>query len=172
MKGFTLIEVMVGVVILLLLILAAFAVMDVGRGAWFTGDVSVALRQEVIKAFARMERELNGTRPAQISLRIGTSSPSLTFEIPQDINGDGTILDAQGNVEWSGNIVYALNGSNQITRTASGKTSVLANNIVNLQFSRPASPVNLLQIDITAQKVSSTGRTVQDAGQIIIKMRN
>jgi len=172
MKGFTLIEVLFGVAIFLILILAIFAVMNVGIGAWFTGDVSVELRQEIIMAFTAMEKELKETRPAQISLTIGTSSPSLTFKIPQDNNNDGTILDSFGNIEWSGNITYALNGANEITRTASGVTSVLAHNVVNLQFSRPTSPVNLLQIDITARKVSAQGKTVQDAGQIMIKMRN
>ena len=172
MKGFTLIEVLFGVAIFLILILAIFAVMNVGIGAWFTGDVSVELRQEIIRAFTAMEKELKETRPAQISLTIGTSSPSLTFKIPQDNNNDGTILDSFGNIEWSGNITYALNGANEITRTASGVTSVLAHNVVNLQFSRPTSPVNLLQIDITARKVSAQGKTVQDAGQIMIKMRN
>jgi len=172
MKGFTLIEIIFGVGIFLILILAIFAVMNVGVGAWFTGDVSVQLRQEIIKAFTKMEKELKETRPAQVSLTIGTSSSSLTFKIPQDNNGDGTILDSFGNIEWSGDITYALNGANEITRTASGVTSVLARNVVNLQFTRPTSPVNLLQIDITAQKVSAQGRTIQDTGQIMIKMRN
>lgn len=172
LTGFTFIEIIFAVGIFLLLILAIFAVMDVGRGAWFTGDVSVELRQEIIKAFMTMERELKQTRPAEISLTIGTSSSSLTFKIPQDNNNDGTILGSFGNIEWSGNITYTLNGANEITRTASGVTSVLARNIVNLQFSRPTSPVNLLQIDITARKVSVQGRTVEDTGQIMIKMRN
>lgn len=172
MKGFTLIEVIVSVSIFLVLILAVFNVMDVGRSAWFSADVSVELRQEIIKALMAMEKELKETRPAQISLGIGTSSSSLTFKIPQDNNGDGTILDSLGNVEWSGNIVYALNASNQIIRTALGVTSILANNIVNLQFSRPTSPLQLLQIDITAQKVSAMGVSIQDSGQIMIKMRN
>lgn len=165
-------EIIFAVAIFLLLILAIFAVMDVGRGAWFIGDVSVQLRQDIIRALTTMERELKETRPAEISLTIGASSSSLTFKIPQDNNNDGTILDSLGNIEWSGNITYALNGANEITRTASGVTSVLARNIVNLQFSRPTSPVNLLQIDITARKVSVQRRTVEDTGQITIKMRN
>lgn len=165
-------EIIVAVAIFLLLVFAIFAMMNVGRGAWFTGDVTVQLRQEIIRAFTTMERELKETRPAKISLTIGSSSSSLTFKIPQDNNGDGTILDSFGNIEWSGDITYALNGANEITRTALGLTSVLARNIITLQFSRPTSPVNILQIDITAQKVSVQGRTGQDTGKITIKMRN
>ena len=172
MKGFTLVEILVSTVILTILILAAFQVMETGRSSWFTGDVSVQLRQEIIKTFMRMERELKETRASQISLGSGASSSSLTFRIPQDNNGDGTILDAFGNVEWSGNITYAVNGSNQITRTASGLTTIIANNVINLQFTRPISPVNILRIDITVQKTSALGRIMQDTGQIMIKMRN
>lgn len=175
MKGFTLIEIIFGVGIFLILVLAIFAVMNVGIGAWFSSDVSVQLRQEIIKAFTKMEKELKETRPAsaQIDLGIDSSSHSLRFKIPQDGGDpDDTILNPSGNIEWSDWIKYELNGANEITRTASGVTSVLARNVVNLQFTRPASPVNILQIDITARKVSAQRRTIQDVGQITIKMRN
>jgi prepilin-type N-terminal cleavage/methylation domain-containing protein len=172
MKGFTLVEILVAVSIFLILVLAVFAVMDVGRGAWITGNASVELRQEIIKAFMRMESELKETRPAQIDLPIDSSNPSLTFRVPQDNDGDLTILNSAGNVEWSGNITYALNAFNQITRTASGVTTIIANNILALVFTRPASPDDLLQIDINAQKVSATGKVTRDSGQITIKMRN
>jgi len=172
MKGFTLVEILIAVSIFLILIFALFAVMDVGRGIWFTGDVSVELRQEIIKAFMTMEKELKETRPAQISLTSGSSSSSLTFKIPQDNDGDGTILNSAGNIEWSGDITYTLNANNQITRVASGVTTIIANNILTLLFTRPSSPDDLLRIDITARKVSAIGRVGQDSGQIIIKMRN
>jgi len=172
MKGFSLVEILVSVSILLILIFALFAVMEVGRNSWFTGDTSVQLRQEIIKAFMTMERELKETRPAQISLTAGSSGSSLTFKIPQDNNGDGTILDSLGNVEWSGDITYALDGSGQIIRTASGATVILTQDITSLQFTRPSSPPDILQIDITAQKASDQGRQMQDSGQLIVKMRN
>lgn len=172
MKGFTLLEILVAVSIFTLLILAIFGIMDLGRASWFTGSAAVEVHQEIIKPFMTMEKELRKTSPGQVSLTSGTSGSSFTFKIPQDINGDGTVLDASGNIEWSANITYALNSSNQITRTASGAASVLANNISSLQFTRPASSVDIIQIDITARKTSVTGRQFQETGQIIIKMRN
>jgi len=172
MKGFTLVEILVAVGVFTILILVVFQVMDIGRSSWFIGTVSIELRQEIIRAFMRMERELKETRPAQTNLTSGTSSSSLTFRMPQDNNDDGTILDSLGNIEWSGDITYALNGSSQITRTASGATAILANNVVSLQFTRPASPVNILQIDITVRKTTVVGPQMQDTGQIMIKMRN
>ena len=172
MRAFSLVEVLVSLIIVSILVFALFSVMDVGSNSWFSADASVQLRQEIIKVFMTMERELKETRPAQINLTSGSSSSSLTFKIPQDNDGDSTILDASGNVEWSGNIVYALNGSGQIIRTASGSSSILAQNIASLQFSRPSSALDIIQIDITAQKNSDQGRLMQDAGQIIVKMRN
>jgi prepilin-type N-terminal cleavage/methylation domain-containing protein len=172
MRGFTLLEILTAVSIFTLLALAIFAVMDLGRASWFTGSASVEAHQEMIKSFMIMEKEIRETRPAEISLTSGTSAPSITLKIPQDIDADGDVLDASGNIEWSGNITYALNSSNQITRTAPGAVSVLANNIISLQFTRPVSSIDIVQVDVTARKTSVTGRQFQETGQIVIKMRN
>lgn len=172
MKGFTLLEILVALSIFTFLILAIFGVMDLGRASWITGSAAVEVHQEIIKSFMTMEKELRETSPGRISLTSGTSGPSITFQAPQDIDGDGDVLDASGNIEWSGGITYALNPFNQITRDVSGATSVLANNIVNLQFTRPVSSFNIIQIDMTARKISVIRRQFQETGQIIIKMRN
>ena len=172
MRGFTLLETLTAVSIFTLLSLAIFAVMDLGRASWFTGSASVEVHQEMIKSFMIMEKEIRETRPAEISLTSGTSGQFITLKIPQDIDADGDVLDASGNIEWSGNITYALNSSNQITRTVSGASSVIANNIISLQFTRPVSSVDIVQVDVTARKTSVTGRQFQETGQIVIKMRN
>jgi len=183
-KGFTIIEVLVSAVVISLLILAAFAVLDVGRGSWFNSDVRTELRKEIIRAFMAMERELRETRPvsggpsARISLNYGETSSSISFQIPQDIDGDGMILDVLGEIEWSGNITYSLNGNNEIIRTAPNGTTVLAatRSITGLEFSRHRAPDDLpndlLIINITAQRVSIIGRLAIETGQLIVRMRN
>ena len=172
MKGFTITEILIATCIFLVLVLALFQSLDISRSLWFTDEVSVELRREIIKTFTSMERELQGARPALTNLASGTSSANLTFSVPQDNDGDGTILDATGNIEWSPQITYALNGSHQITRTTSGNTTIIANNISTLLFTRPLSPVNIMQIDITATKNTAFGRQIQDIGEISIEMRN
>jgi len=171
-RGFTLVEILVASAIFSILLLAVFMVMDAGRTSWLTGDALVELRQEVVKAFTIMEQEMKEIRPGDLGLAIGASSNSLTFRVTQDNDADGTVLDSLANIEWSGNIVYSLNGASQIIRTAGGASSILANNIIVLQFSRPVGSTNLLQVDITAQKMTGNRRLVQDTGQIVIKMRN
>jgi prepilin-type N-terminal cleavage/methylation domain-containing protein len=182
MKGFTLLEVLIATGIMAILAISLFAVMEVGRGSWYTGDVSAELRQEIIKAFMTMERELKETRAAsaQLSLNYENSANVLSFRVPEDsADLDDTVLDVVGHVEWSDNITYALNGSGQIIRTHLGVTTILANNITNLLFSRvsppppdPELPLNILEIYITAGRMSPLGRQIQETGQINIKMRN
>ncbi len=172
MKGYTIVEILISTVILVALMFGAFQIMDVGRFSWLSGDASVEIRQDIIKAFMWMERELKETTSGQVNLGSGASSASLTFNVPQDNDADGTVLNSTGNIEWSEDITYALNGSGEITRTAAGVTTVIARNTIDLQFSRPVSPVDILQIDITVSKNFSVGKTIQDNGQLIIKMRN
>ncbi len=177
-KGFTLVEVLLSAAVISILVLASFSVLEVGQGAWFSGDVHAELRKEIIRAFMAMERELSPTRPAQQSVPFGESRTAITFKIPQDSNdADTTILDSFGYIEWSGNISYALDGSNQIIRTdPAGATQVLARYMTSLQFSRfrnnPALPQDLLIINLTAQKTSSVGKVASETGQLIIRMRN
>ncbi len=172
MKGFTIVEALVSTTILLILVLVGFSMLDIGKGAWFTGSQESDLSEDLNRAMLVMGKELKNTRPSQISLGAGSTSSSLTFRLPQDNNSDGTNLDASGSVEWSTPIVYALNGSRQITRTYAGQSRILANNVSSLLFSRSATELNLLNIDVTVSKSSQIGRTLQQSAQITIKMRN
>ncbi|MDD4899687.1 MAG: hypothetical protein PHT31_03535 [Candidatus Omnitrophica bacterium] len=172
MRGFTITEILIAACIFLVLVLSLFQSLDISRSLWFNDEVSVELRREIIKTFTNMERELKETRPALTNLASGTSSATLTFCVPQDNDGDETILNSFGDIEWSPQITYALNDSHQITRTVSGNTTIVANNVSDLLFTRPLSPVNIIQVDITASKNSAFGRQIQDAGQITVEMRN
>jgi prepilin-type N-terminal cleavage/methylation domain-containing protein len=173
MKGLSLIEVLVSVSIFLILVAAVFLVMNIGSGAWFSGGTAAELRQQIIRAFMVMEKELKETSPAHCGLSSGTSSYSLVFELPEDVDQDGTILDSSGFVEFSGNsTTYALDGAGRITRTLSGVTTILANDINSLEFTRPDTPIDAIEIDITAEKKAGNGRVVQESGHIQVKMRN
>jgi len=178
MKGFTLLETLISCVILSALVFTVFQTMYISRESWATGGTTLELRQEIIKTFIKMEKELKETQPAKTDLASGDSSPSLTFRIPVKDGNNNIILNAGAQVTWPNpdrTITYALNGAKQITRTDSQDPThptVLANDISDLEFSRPISPVNILQIDLTVNKTSDTGRQFADSGQIKIKMRN
>jgi type II secretory pathway component PulJ len=171
-KGITILEMFIAISILLLLISSAFSLLTRSRDTWLTGEARIALRQELMKTVVQMEKELKQTRPSKINLSIASSSSSISFKTPQDNDNDTTVLDSSGNVEWSGNITYLRNNANQLVRNMSGTASILANNISALQFTRPSSPDDILQINITARKTTATQRVIQDTETILVKMRN
>ena len=177
MKGLTLFEVLVSLVIFSIIAMALGYAVVAGKNALFVSDIPTQLRQNVLFALMPMVRELRQTAPGKINIAVGASSNSIIFKLPHDNNGDGVEVDSAGKVEWGVNtITYARNGASQLTRTCGGVTSVIAPNIAVLQFSRPAGQVGdketLLQIDLTAQKTDNQGKLYQDTDQVILKMRN
>ncbi|MFH0856213.1 MAG: prepilin-type N-terminal cleavage/methylation domain-containing protein [Candidatus Omnitrophota bacterium] len=168
--GFTLVEVLVTSVILAVLVTALFLVLNLGQSSWTNADTGIQLRQEIARALMFMSQELKQTSAAKIDLTLNSSAGSISFRIPQDPDGDGYVVDASGNIDWSPEINYSLNSSGQVLREYGGVTSIIANNISSLAFTRILSEV--LQIDLTASRVSNTGVTLRDADQIIVKLRN
>lgn len=171
MRGFTVFETLISILIFSIITIALGLTVVAGKNALFSNDVPTQLRQNLLFAIVSLSRELRQTAPAKTNIGTNSSSNSITLQIPHDNNGDGSTVDATGNIEWGANITYARNGANQLTRTQAGITSIISSNIWALQFTRPANENNILQIDITAQGANNTG-SWQDTEQAIIKMRN
>lgn len=172
MKGLTLFEVLVSLLIFLIIALGLSYAVVAGKSALLVSDIPTQLRGNLLFALMPMVRELRQSAPAKINLGEGLSSNAITFKVPHDNNADGVVVDSVGSVEWSGDITYALNGSSQLTRTFGGVTSVIAPNIAVLEFSRPVGEDALIQIDIIVSKLDGQGTLYQDAEQQIVKMRN
>jgi len=171
MKGLTILETLVSILIFAIVAVALGLAVVAGKNSLFTNDIPTQLRQNLLFAILTMNQELRQTAPAKTNLGANLSRNTITFQIPNDNNGDGSVVDTIGNIEWGTNITYARNNANALTRTQGGITSVISSNISALQFTRPAGEDNILQIDITAQRANTTGNW-QDTEQAIIKMRN
>ncbi|MCK9615258.1 MAG: prepilin-type N-terminal cleavage/methylation domain-containing protein [Candidatus Omnitrophica bacterium] len=178
--GFTILEVLIAAAIFSIVIGMTFLALNTGMSSWFSGDVEVELRREIIKALTTMEKELKYTAPAQTDLADGATATSLNFHLPnKDANG---VVINWGNlvpsISWSADIItYERNVNGEIIRrTSSGEYRVLARNITSLQFSRLAPPDpfpdDMLRIDITVQKADKKGRVLNDTVQLLVKMRN
>lgn len=171
MRGLTLTEILVTILIFSIVMIAIGLTMVAGRNSLFTSDTPTQLRQNLLFSIMSISRELRETTPSETNLSEGANSNSITFKVPFDNNADGVVVDTVGNIEWSSNITYSLNGAHQLIRTQGGATSILSPNIASLQFSRPLGKDRIIQIDITAQKINGTGNW-QDEEQAILKMRN
>lgn len=165
--GFTLIELMVVVAIMTIVISSLFGVLTVARQAWSIGSMRVELQQEIRKAIDTITKEL---RQTGISTIIGVPADgnlytSIIFQIPDDIDADGDIIDAGGSIEWGAPITYAMGGlaNEQILRTSGGSTKVVSNKVSSLQFRRLVASPKIVEISLQAQDNTIEGRLVQVA---------
>ena len=138
MRGVTLVEILVSVIILSFLVAGIFGVLNVGNITYNTDLGLLDLQQQARQAMDGMTRELRQSRAALVNI---VSSSELTFSIPPATYGAG----------WIGPIRYYLDTSeNRIMREyPAGTEKIIANDINSLTFS-PSS--NLLDIQLTCAK--------------------
>lgn len=167
MKGFTLVEVLVTVLIFSFIAAGIFMVLSVGKASWYTGDVETELTQEMRKALTIMDSQLRQSGSAVISDVPANDNyyTSITFKVPEGVA-------AGGSIDWSEDINYSLNANHQIISLKAGVLSILANNITSFQFRRPSGNPDIIEIYITAQKNTVQGRSLQDNITSSVKMRN
>lgn len=135
-------------------------------------DVSYELRRGV----DAMSQELASSRDDQLDVPAdGNWYNSLTFRLPVDLNGDGTVLDTAGALEWSANpITYSLGGisGDQIVRTNGTQLRVLTNGVQALQFRRMSATPDQVEILVTVQRGFLNGFQNQGTLTTRIRLRN
>ncbi|MFH1045459.1 MAG: type II secretion system protein [Candidatus Omnitrophota bacterium] len=175
-RGFTLIELMIVLTVFGLILGAIFAVMYVGKQSWSQGGTKVEIQQEARRAMEEIVRELRESAQDVVTgvLADGTAYNAITFRMPDDIDGDGDVLDANGVIEWGTPISFSVGGINneQLLRTSAGNTTVLGNHVVSLQFTRNAATPNVIEIDIQTQRTSQEQRVFQAALSSKVTLRN
>jgi hypothetical protein len=104
--------------------------------------------------------------------------------VPQDRDGDGSVLDANGVIsEWSNTITYQFQPAgpaNNCTRIAANDlgvlppttVSTLANHVTSVQFRRQAATVDVVEIQMTASTTSERGQVFSRTMGTRVKMRN
>jgi hypothetical protein len=165
MKGLTIFEVLVSILIFSIIALGLGYAVVAGKSALFVSDIPTQLRGNVLLAIMPMVRELRQAAPGSTIPNEGEEGNSITFKIPR-YNIDTGIIN------WGNDIKYECNSSGQLIRTSGGQTLVITSNITTLLFSRKDIVDGLIKIDVTAQKADSQGKLYQDTEQVIVKMRN
>lgn len=151
MRGFTLLEILITVLILGFLVGAIYAVLSVGN-IIFKEDMSmVDLQQQARRAMDIMVNEIRESRSTEITLSDGNTK--VTFNVVPQVYGD----------PWVGPISYYrdVNDSNSdgivdqvIREYPLGTMKILANDITALSFSLS---VDIVAIEIAAKK-NAAGR--------------
>ena len=117
--------------------------------------------------------------PPNLTIPASPNNTSLTFYLPADLDGNGFIIDAAGNIEWvTGTpIQYQYDaGTKQLRRIAGGATRVLANDVTQAVFKDRTIDGSLnpdeVSIQLTLQRVTSNGRSVSTTVSALVKSRN
>jgi prepilin-type N-terminal cleavage/methylation domain-containing protein len=143
-EGFTLVELMVVMLIFSIILAAVYSVLTVGKASYQTGETQIIVQQEARRAMDEMVREL----------REASSIDPTTF-------AEGVSEDIIRFTLKTETIEYVVN-ARQLQRIVSGTTTILANNIENIQFT--LSGGNKVYIVLTAQK---TGIFVEPANIVL-----
>ena len=177
--GFTLPELMIANAIVAGMAVMLVATFRESQRSWQTRENTMTISFELRRGIQSMTRELSESSGQWLQLpgvgafpANGNTFNSIQFRIPEDINGDGAVLDGAGNIEWSAPIVYQLNNQ-QIIRTQGANVRVLAHGVTVLGFRRLAATPMVLEMNVTIQRGANLGRFVQQSNVgTRIRLRN
>ncbi len=183
--AFTLIETLMAGSILI--VIAALAVLWLNS----TFDFSVTTtaqshaRETVQLTIARMAAELkSATRtgvpnPPALSIPPVPNNTQVTFYVPADLDGNGTVIDVNGNIEWNvaQPVQYVYDApSQQLRRIQNGQTTILTAGVTAARFDDVTTDATLLtnevKITLTLQVLTPRGRTVSATSIERVKVRN
>lgn len=176
----------------LLVVVALFSVLSAGivltlfsaQRSWTVGSGETVLTLELRRALDSISRELVESQPARVQQPAanGLWGNAIIFRVPQDRNGDRSVLDANGQIaEWSNDITYQQDGrSNACTRTQVNDPgleprtflSTVANHITQVQFRRQAATADIVEIQMTASTINEMGQVFSRNMATRVKLRN
>ncbi len=171
-SGFTLVEILVTMLIMLFITAGIYGVSNIGERTYSTDMGLLELQQQARQSMSGMTRELRPNDAADLTIGIG--GENIVFRIPSNIS--------RSDVQYYQDIEYEKVGT-QIIRRHAGIDSILANDINSLNFCCWKSGVcgtdcigaDFLQVELSARKVVNT-RTVSfpSSGTITekVKLRN
>jgi len=129
LKGFSLIELMVVVVILSLIVLGLVTFFTGGARSWISGQSQLTAQRSARQAMDYMVREIREGK----SYTIGADYKSITISYP---NTPDTFTKAS--------VTYKLSGDNKLQREIDEGTNTLLNDVITLSFT----PLDLSKIHI------------------------
>ena len=168
-RGLTLTELMVANAIVAGMALVLAATFRESQRSWQTRENTMTVSFELRRAIQSMTREMSESSAQWLQIpgvgpfpADGVTYNSIQFRIPEDANGDGSVVDAAGNIEWGVPIVYRINNQ-QITRTQGAAVQVLANGVTALGFRRLAASPLVLEMNVTIQRGANLGGFAQQS---------
>jgi len=145
MRGLTLIELMISLLIFSVVLGAIYGTMTMGQSSYQTGDAQISVQQEARKAINKIATEIREA-----------SSVNLSNEYPFTIRGQ--------------KIKYGVIDDQLQKTVQGGAITVLANDVDNIQFSLFGG--DMVYITVTTQKNTLLGRSLSANLTSQVKLRN
>lgn len=183
-NGFSLAELLVVVVLFGVLSAAMMMVLFSSQRSWTVGSGQAVLTAELRKALDWMSRDLAQSRPNQIwwPAADGRWMSTAIFRIPKDLDGDGSVLDANGQIaEWSESISLGRDlGTDFLTRrepNLPGRVpaafwKVLGHHVTDVRFRRQPATPDVVEIEMTASTITEVGQIMSRTLSMRVKVRN
>ena len=184
-RGIALFEAMLVTSIGVLISVVLLECLNQGSDFWelSTTQADLGTREEIV--MDEMVRELRSatrtaqTSPPKISIPPSPNNTQLTFYLATDLDGNGLILDATGNLEWDTNnpVQYQYAPSTRQLRRLVGATQrVLASDVASVTFADQAIDSSLanneVKIVLTLQRTTPHQRVVTTTATPLVKLRN
>ncbi|MBI1953022.1 MAG: prepilin-type N-terminal cleavage/methylation domain-containing protein [Candidatus Omnitrophica bacterium] len=179
-SGMTLTEVLVAVAVFSVVAAAIVTALLSAERTFSGGSNQAVLTAELRRALDRMAREMTESASGRIqSVPVdGRSYPTVSFQVPEDLNGDGAVIDANGSIaEWSMPITYQAGSRNSCQRLVAPRgpgpanpPEILGNHITALSFRRRLPDV--VEISLTASTLTETGQLQTRTLATRVKLRN
>lgn len=165
-NGFSIAEVLISIAIFSIVSLAVFTTFQMSTNSWDVISTQSYLAAEARNAVEKMGKELRKSKLSNIDT---SQAGQLSFKLPTVNQSTGAISS------WSSWIRYSRGGvgGNQLLRTdtSSGTTTVLANDVITLQFVANSNP-STVTITLTTQDVTAKGTLVPVGLTSTVELRN
>lgn len=174
--GVTLVEVLIASSVMIVMCLALGTLMRWGMLFWKSEQNRIGISFELRRGVHSVARELTQTRADQVQLvpADGVWYPSISFSVPQDLNGDGTVLDAAGAIEWNlSRITYSRGGLDnlQIRRTQGAAVADTGFGVTDLAFRRTFAKPSVVEIRMQVQPRNVPGEHQPQAVTLSTQVR-
>lgn len=155
---------------------------------WWTSSTQAQARTHIQQSMSRMLKELRGTTRSvatggtPLLIPSSPNNTQVTFYLPKDLDGNGTILNAQGGIEWDNAsaakaVQYTYDAAaRQVKRIQGGQQQVLTNGVTDVRFEDRTIDATLasdeVRIRMSVQFTTPRGRFLQASANQVVKLRN
>ncbi len=151
-KGFTLLELALVLAIFSIISAATFGFLTYARKSFYIGQGKVNLQHEVRKGLDEVVSNLREAKATTVSVPAnGSSYSTISFQTVDTIEDEGVDIGKVTFDEFP--VAYSVNNS-QLIKTQGATTTVIANDMLSIAFTRASATPNVVNITINGRKTN------------------